>query len=42
MQLGIATLLRLWMLWPAAPVIVTVACCFLLGDGLRDTIDPYS
>ena len=35
-------LLHLWMLWPAAPVIVTVASYFLLGDGLRDAIDPYS
>ncbi|HEU5317903.1 MAG TPA: ABC transporter permease [Chloroflexota bacterium] len=35
-------LLHPWMLWPALPVIVTVASYFLLGDGLRDAIDPYS
>jgi peptide/nickel transport system permease protein len=30
------------MLIPAIPVILAVACYFLLGDGLRDAIDPYS
>ncbi|HEU5316674.1 MAG TPA: ABC transporter permease, partial [Chloroflexota bacterium] len=35
-------LLHPWMLWPAVPVILAVACFFLLGDGLRDAIDPYS
>ena len=35
-------LLHPWMLIPAIPVILTVACYFLLGDGLRDAVDPYS
>jgi peptide/nickel transport system permease protein len=37
-----SVLLHPWMLVPAIPVIITVACYFLLGDGLRDAIDPYS
>jgi len=37
-----SVLLHPWMLIPAIPVIITVACYFLLGDGLRDAIDPYS
>lgn len=35
-------LIHPWMLLPAIPVIVTVAAYFLLGDGLRDAVDPYS
>jgi peptide/nickel transport system permease protein len=35
-------LIHPWMLLPALPVIVTVAAYFLLGDGLRDAVDPYS
>jgi len=31
-----------WMLIPAALVIIAVTCFQLLGDGLRDAIDPYS
>jgi peptide/nickel transport system permease protein len=37
-----SVLVHPWMLLPAVPVIVAVACYFLLGDGLRDAIDPYS
>jgi peptide/nickel transport system permease protein len=37
-----AVLLHTWMLLPAVPVILSSACFFLLGDGLRDAIDPYS
>jgi ABC-type dipeptide/oligopeptide/nickel transport system permease subunit len=37
-----SVLLHTWMLLPAVPVVVAVACFFLLGDGLRDAIDPYS
>jgi peptide/nickel transport system permease protein len=37
-----AVLLHPWMLLPAIPVIVTVSCFLLLGDGLRDAVDPYS
>lgn len=37
-----SVLLHPWMLIPAVPVIITVAGYFLLGDGLRDAIDPYS
>lgn len=37
-----SVLLHPWMLLPAVPVIIAVACYFLLGDGLRDAIDPYS
>lgn len=40
-QLG-TVLLHPWMLFAAIPVIVAVSCYFLLGDGLRDAIDPYS
>ncbi|HEX2037080.1 MAG TPA: ABC transporter permease [Chloroflexota bacterium] len=36
-----AVILHPWLLLPAVPVIVTVACYFLLGDGLRDAVDPY-
>lgn len=35
-------LIHPWMLLPAVPVVVTVAAYFLLGDGLRDAVDPYS
>jgi peptide/nickel transport system permease protein len=35
-------LLRPWLLIPAIPVIITVTCYQLLGDGLRDAADPYS
>ncbi|MBI3973086.1 MAG: ABC transporter permease [Chloroflexi bacterium] len=37
-----SVLIHPWMLLPAVPVILAVACFFLLGDGLRDAIDPYS
>jgi ABC-type dipeptide/oligopeptide/nickel transport system permease subunit len=37
-----SVLLHPWMLIPGIPVIIAVACYFLLGDGLRDAIDPYS
>jgi peptide/nickel transport system permease protein len=37
-----SVLLHPWMLLPALPVILAVSCFFLLGDGLRDAIDPYS
>ncbi len=37
-----SVLLHPWMLIPALPVVLTVACYFLLGDGLRDAVDPYS
>jgi hypothetical protein len=37
-----SVLIHPWMLIPAIPVILTVACYFLLGDGLRDAVDPYS
>jgi peptide/nickel transport system permease protein len=37
-----SVLVHPWMLLPAVPVIIAVACYFLLGDGLRDAIDPYS
>ena len=37
-----SVLVHPWMLLPALPVILAVACYFLLGDGLRDAIDPYS
>jgi peptide/nickel transport system permease protein len=37
-----SVLLHTWMLLPAVPVILSSACFFLLGDGLRDAIDPYS
>lgn len=37
-----SVLLHPWMLIPAVPVIITVAGFFLLGDGLRDAVDPYS
>ncbi len=35
-------LIHPWMLMPAVPVVITVAAYFLLGDGLRDAVDPYS
>jgi peptide/nickel transport system permease protein len=35
-------LIHPWVLLPAVPVVVTVAAYFLLGDGLRDAVDPYS
>ncbi len=35
-------LIHPWMLIPAIPVVLTVAAYFLLGDGLRDAVDPYS
>lgn len=31
-----------WMLLPGAAVILAVLCFNLLGDGLRDAVDPYS
>ncbi|NDF96381.1 MAG: ABC transporter permease, partial [Proteobacteria bacterium] len=37
-----SVLIHPWMLIPALPVVLTVACYFLLGDGLRDAVDPYS
>lgn len=37
-----SVLLRPWLLIPAIPVILTVTCYQLLGDGLRDAADPYS
>ncbi|HET6315674.1 MAG TPA: ABC transporter permease [Chloroflexota bacterium] len=37
-----SVLVHPWMMLPAVPVIFAVACYFLLGDGLRDAIDPYS
>jgi peptide/nickel transport system permease protein len=37
-----SVLIHPWMLLPAVPVILAVACYFLLADGLRDAIDPYS
>lgn len=33
---------HIWLLIPAAAVIVAVTCFQLLGDGLRDAADPYS
>jgi peptide/nickel transport system permease protein len=30
-----------WMLIPAAPVIIAVTCFLLIGDGVRDAVDPY-
>ncbi len=33
---------HLWMLIPAAAVIIAVTCYQFLGDGLRDAADPYS
>jgi peptide/nickel transport system permease protein len=30
-----------WMLIPAAAVVVAVTCFQLLGDGVRDAVDPY-
>ncbi len=26
--------------WPGMAIVVTVLCCFLIGDGLRDAFDP--
>lgn len=31
-----------WMLLPVAVLIVTVFCFYLLGDGIRDAVDPYA
>lgn len=31
-----------WVLIPAIPVILAITCFQLLGDGLRDAVDPYS
>jgi peptide/nickel transport system permease protein len=31
-----------WLLIPAAAVLITVLLFSLLGDGLRDAVDPYS
>jgi peptide/nickel transport system permease protein len=31
-----------WLLIPAVAVLITVLLYSLLGDGLRDAIDPYS
>ena len=31
-----------WVLLPAVFVIVAVTCFQLLGDGVRDAVDPYS
>jgi peptide/nickel transport system permease protein len=28
--------------WPGALIMVTVLCFYLVGDGLRDALDPYS
>lgn len=33
---------HVWLLIPAAAVIIAVTCYQLLGDGLRDAADPYS
>ena len=30
-----------WLLIPAFAVIVAVTCFQLLGDGIRDAVDPY-
>jgi peptide/nickel transport system permease protein len=30
-----------WLMIPGAAVILAVLCCNLLGDGLRDAVDPY-
>jgi peptide/nickel transport system permease protein len=30
-----------WLLWPVAPVILTVLAFNIAGDGLRDAADPY-
>ena len=31
-----------WLLWTVPPIIVTIWAYNLLGDGLRDALDPYS
>lgn len=31
-----------WILFPALAVILTITCFQLLGDGVRDAVDPYS
>jgi peptide/nickel transport system permease protein len=31
-----------WLLMPVLPIVLTVLCFNFLGDGLRDTADPYS
>jgi peptide/nickel transport system permease protein len=31
-----------WLLWPIAPVMITALCFNLLGDGIRDAVDPYA
>ncbi len=33
---------HIWLLMPAAAVILAVTCWQFLGDGLRDAADPYS
>ena len=30
-----------WLMWPAAPVVITVLAFNFMGDGLRDAADPY-
>lgn len=30
-----------WMLLPAAAVVLAVTCFLLIGDGIRDAVDPY-
>jgi peptide/nickel transport system permease protein len=30
-----------WLLLPAAMVVFAVTCFLLIGDGLRDAVDPY-
>jgi peptide/nickel transport system permease protein len=37
-----AVVLYPWLMWPVAPVVVTVLAFNFLGDGLRDAADPYS
>jgi peptide/nickel transport system permease protein len=31
-----------WLLFPLAPVVLVVLAFNVLGDGLRDAVDPYS
>jgi peptide/nickel transport system permease protein len=31
-----------WILLPGAAVILAITCYQLLGDGVRDAVDPYS
>ena len=31
-----------WLLWPIAPVMITALTFNLMGDGMRDAVDPYA